>query len=294
VNGIPGGERFARVEPIRKGQSGDRKYRVETDEGEALLVRIGDAAEFARKKAEYEMLERAFSAGVPTPRPLGFGLCADKNTYAIVDWCEGIDAEALLPSLTASERRALGEKSGALLRLLHLLPAPDGVEPWSIRFRRKVAARVEAYDAMPERLLGADLIRDYLTARQSLLDKRPQTFNHGDYNAGNLIVASGGAVRAIDFNAYNGGYGDPWWELDADADPDYLNGQLAGYFAGNPPYDYFPMCAYYAAYGALAALCDALSGESGAPEDGVLSLERVLAWFDGMRADVPSWYHPIT
>lgn len=294
MKGVPGADRFVRIEPIQKGQSGDKKYRVVTDEGEALLVRIGNAAEYERKKAEYEMLARAFSAGVPTPQPMGFGLCADGYSYAIVSWHAGTDAEELLPSLTPGARYALGVQSGALLKRLHVLPAPEDAEPWGVRFRRKVRARVEAYDAMGETLPGGNLVRNSLIAREALLDARPQTFNHGDYNAGNLIVDLNGVVSVIDFNAYNGGYGDPWWELGADSDESYLNGQLAGYFDGNPPPDFFPLCAYYAAYGALAALMDTRAGEYGTPADGIEHLERVLVWFDGMRKDVPAWYRPLT
>lgn len=290
---VPGSERFVRIVPIRKGQSDDKKYRVTTDRGETLLVRIGNAAEYARKRAGYRMLTRAFSAGVPTPCPLDFGLCADgQHTYAITGWCAGTDAETLLPLLSPRARHALGVKSGTLLRLLHGLSAPKDAEEWNIRFRRKVESRIATYEAMPDRSPGGEIIRDYLGTHQSLLDDRPQTFNHGDFNAGNLVVGFDGAVRVIDFNAYNGGYGDPWWELGADSDPDYLSGQLAGYFAGNPPHAYFRMCAYYAAYGALAAVCDSSSGEYGTPADGREHLKRVLCWFDGMRTDVPAWYRP--
>ena len=293
MTGIPGADHFTQTEVIRKGQSGDEKYRVATDAGTFLLVRICSQAESGRKKAEYDMLARAFAAGVPTPRPVDFGLRADGSAYAIVSWCEGTDAEALLPARTPRARWELGKKSGALLRLIHGIPAPGNPEAWGTRFRRKVMARVDACDAMQDRHPGADILRNFLLTRQSLLDERPQTFNHGDFNAGNLIVAPDGTMRAIDFNAYNDGYGDPWWELGESDDPDYLNGQIAGYFEDETPRAYFPLCAYYAAYGALAAACDTRAGEYGTPEDGIARLERALAWFDGMRAEVPAWYRPL-
>lgn len=291
-DGIPGADRFTEIVAISKGQSGDEKYHVSTDAGTFLLVRIGSAAESPRKKAEYDMLARAFAAGVPTPRPVEFGLRMDGSACAITSWCEGTDAEALLPALTPHGRRALGEKSGALLRPIHRIPAPENAEPWGVRFRRKLMSRISAYDAMPDKHPGTELVRAFLLAHQSLLDDRPQTFNHGDFNAGNLIVAPDGTMRAIDFNAFGGGCGDPWWELGESDDPDYLNGQIAGYFGGETPRAYFPLCAYYAAYGALAAVCDTRAGEYGTPADGIARLERALACFDGMRAEVPTWYRP--
>lgn len=294
MTGIPGSDRFIEVTPVLKGQSGDRKYRVKTGAGESLLLRVGGRSEYERKKAEYEMLERAHAAGIPTPCPVEFGVCANGDPYAILGWREGTDAERLLPRLPREARFALGVQSGALLRQLHALPAPTDAAAWAERFRRKIAARAEAYAALPENHPGADPVRDCLLSRQNLLDARPQSFNHGDYSAGNLIVSPGGKLSVIDFNAYNGGYGDPWWELGQDADGDYLNGQLAGYFEGNPPPGYFPLCAYYAAYGALAAVCDTRAGEYGTPAEGIEHLERVLSWFDNMRGDVPAWYRPVT
>ncbi len=280
--GVHGAEHFVEIAWITKGQSADRKYRILTDGGEKLLVRIGDAVESDRKKAEYTMLSRADAAGIPTQRPLAFGYCADGRTYAVVGWCAGTDTEALLPSLNAQKRYDLGRKAGALLRRLHEMPAPDGVEPWGIRFRRKVQSRIESFDQMQEAPTKGAVMRDYLLAHQALLDARPQTFNHGDYNAGNLIVAPDGTMRVIDFNAYHGGFGDPWWELGENEDEDFLRGQLVGYFPDGVPRDFYPLCAYYAAYGALAALCDA-------PAEGTAQIDRVCAWFDGLHTDIPTW-----
>ena len=52
---IPGYEKFIKTEPLNKGWSSDRKYIIKTAEGEKLLLRIADIAEYDRKKAEYNM-----------------------------------------------------------------------------------------------------------------------------------------------------------------------------------------------------------------------------------------------
>ncbi|MGI5899796.1 MAG: phosphotransferase [Christensenellales bacterium] len=77
---IPSNDSFAKIEPITKGWSGDKKYRVETADGRQMLLRVSDIAELDRKKAEYEMMERVYNHGILTPPPIEFGLCDDGRT----------------------------------------------------------------------------------------------------------------------------------------------------------------------------------------------------------------------
>ncbi|MHC1694151.1 MAG: aminoglycoside phosphotransferase family protein [Eubacteriales bacterium] len=107
----------------------------------------------------------------------------------------------------------LGMKAGQLLRKLHSLPAPENTEPWGVRFRRKVDTRIDFYTHHPIKSDNADMVIRYLTDNQTLLDSRPQTFNHGDFNTTNLFVSPDGEVGIIDFNYFNSDHGDPWWEF---------------------------------------------------------------------------------
>ena len=49
---IRGFDNFVKVEPIEKGWSEDKKYYVETSDGQRMLLRVSDIAEHDRKKAE--------------------------------------------------------------------------------------------------------------------------------------------------------------------------------------------------------------------------------------------------
>jgi len=66
---------FKKVEPINKGISGDKKYCVETDNGERLLLRVADMAEYDHKKVEFERMQLTAAHGIPMPRPVDFGIC---------------------------------------------------------------------------------------------------------------------------------------------------------------------------------------------------------------------------
>ena len=296
--GIPNSERFARVEPLEKGLSNDRKYCIETVDRQKLLLRVADIAEYERKKAEYGMLERVARLGVPMTRPIAFGLCEDgRRVYLLLTWCEGEDAEEALPRLPESEHDALGTKAGQLLKTLHTLPAPEDAEPWGIRFRRKVEGRVRFYRENLEASEDCDCLIRFLQDHQTWLDGRPQCFNHGDYNLSNLIVTPDRQIGIIDFNAYNAGSGDPWWEFCSTGwskpfHSHFHAGMINGYFQGNPPEDFFRFLAYYYAYGALVSVYEAYVMDEVDPEDGQRHVRLVLEWFDGFRRFIPAWYAP--
>jgi len=296
---IPGYEGFVKIEPIAKGWSGDKKYYVEAADGRRMFLRVSDKKEFARKKAEYEMMERVYNIGVLTPQPLRFGLCGNgKYVYSLFGWIDGKDAETAMAHMNEQERYALGTKAGELLRRIHTLPAPEGAEPGDIRFRREVTMCIDLYNEHHLQSENGKKVIQFLRDKQNVLHSRPQTFCHGDFQIENLIVTPGGDVGAIDFNCCNLGYGDPWREFihlpcgkETPAQFLFLSGMINGYFQNSPPHDFFVMLSYYFAWDALAALCFTFIGwELHPPEDGRRHMENVLRWFDDMSNPVPSWY----
>ena len=294
---IPNCGAFAALTPLDKGWSPDEKYRVETCDGKRLLLRVADIDRYDDKKTAYAMMERAAALGVPMSLPVDFGVCGGgKNVYMLLTWLDGVDAEELLPGLSRAERYALGTKAGELLRTFHTLPAPDDAKPWGERFRRKLEERIGFYNANPVKCANGDKLIRFLTDNQGLLDNRPQTFHHGDFNASNLIVLPDGRIGAIDFNAFNSDHGDPWWELcftewGVEPDASFYSGLYDGYFTPEtPPRGFFVTLRYYFAYDALAALCDTSEGVQGEPEDGRRHAENVLRWFSDMKEIIPEWY----
>jgi len=293
---IPGYASFVKIEPLTKGASGDKKFYIETADSRRLFLRVSGIAEHDRKKTEYEMMELVHNHGVLTPQPLGFGVCGGgKSVYSLSGWLDGKDADVAWPDMSETNRYALGLKAGEMLRKIHALPAPENAEPWETWFYRKVQSRIDFYNANPVKSESGDIIVRYLQEHKHLLNNRPQTFNHGDYTIVNLLIMPDGQVGVIDFNAYNKGYGDPWWEFDPtnwgnELNIRFYNGFIKGYFDGEPPDEFFIMLSYYLAYRALADFCDISSGIYGSPEEGMLCLNNVLRWFDNMQNPVPSWY----
>ena len=289
---------IVKSEPILKGWSEDKKYCVTTTDGQRLLLRVSDISEYERKKAEFSMMERAYNHGVCTSRPIEFGLCdGDKSVYQLSEWLDGEDGEVAHSKMSDKEKYNLGVKAGELLRKIHTLPVPDDAEPWNEWFiRKKVQPRMDFYNTNPDiQSENSYIIVQYLQNNKHLLNGRPQTFCHGDFNKSNLMIMQNGQIAVIDFNNYNKDHGDPWWEFDfvnwgGEPNPYYCTGLIKGYFGGEPPHKFFEIISYYIAYDAIGALCDTSLGNQGEPEEGWLHVKNSLLWLDNFKKSTPKWY----
>ena len=202
---------FTKIEPVNKGWSSDKKYYIEAADGRRLLLRVADIFEYDRKKTEFEMMKQVPALGVSMSQPVDFGICDNgTSVYSLLTWCDGEDAEVVLPRLTETEQYMLGVKSGEMLRKLHSIPAPKKQEEWSCRFNRKTSNKIEKYKACGMKFDGDDKIIGYIENNRYLLSGRPQCYQHGDYHVGNMIISPDNTLSIIDFNRPY--FGDPWEE----------------------------------------------------------------------------------
>lgn len=120
---------FKKIEPVNKGWSNDKKYYIETLAGKKLLLRVADISEYAAKKTEFENMKQVAALDVPMSKPLDFGTCDNgKSVYSLLTWCDGEDAESVLPKYSEIEQYMLGFESGKILRVIHSIPAPKEQE----------------------------------------------------------------------------------------------------------------------------------------------------------------------
>ena len=126
-----------------------------------------------------------------------------------------------------------------------------------------------------------------------LLKNRPQSYQHGDYHIGNMMVDQDGKLTIIDFDRDD--FGDPWEEFNrivwcAQAAPAFASGMVDGYFEGNVSMDFWHLLALYICSNTLGSLPWALA--FGEEEIHVMQnqAQQVLAWYDGMKNVVPTWY----
>jgi len=284
-------ERFITTDPIKKGWSDDKKYRVIDASGTRYLLRISPLARREHRKALFEMLKRVSAMGVPICESIEFGTCTD-GVYLLQSWIDGEDIESVLPSLPEATQYALGVKSGELVRKLHNIPAPESQEDWAVRFNRKVTRNIHKYRECGLRFTGDEHILKYIEQNRHLLENRPQCFQHGDYHVGNMMLERD-ELTIIDFDRYD--FGDPWEEFNrivwsAAASPLFATGQLRSYFGGEPPLEFFKLLAFYISSNTISCLPWAISFGQSEINTAMQQTADVLNWFDNMRNPVPIWY----
>jgi aminoglycoside phosphotransferase (APT) family kinase protein len=292
--GIKNEHIFEIIKPITKGWSSDKKYYIETVTGEKLLLRTADHSEYEMKKNEIEMMKRLAGRGLPISQPIDFGMCDSGNSvYTLYTWCDGEDAEIVLSKLTDTEQYELGLTSGRVLKEIHSIPAPVDQEDWERKFNRKADSKIKQYNDCDIKIENGDRIIAFIEANRHLLRDRPQSFHHGDYHVGNMVISPERKLSIIDFNRHD--FGDPWEEFNrivwsASVSPHFATGQLNGYFNGRPPEEFFKLMAFYISSNMLSSVPWAVS--FGEEEVGVMmdQAKEVMRWFEGMDNPVPTWY----
>lgn len=284
--------RFITKGLIDKGWSEDKKYCVTDEQGKRFLLRVSPIEQYDRKKSEYELMCQVAALGVPMCRPLEFGRSSE-GVYSIQTWIDGVDAEETIPSQTEEEQYAYGFEAGKILKIIHTIPAPEGMEDWEIYFNRKLDRKIKMYEACPIKYENGQAFMDYINAHRHLLSCRPRTYQHGDYHIGNMMIGNDRQLYVIDFNRSD--FGDPWEEFNrivwcAQAAPLFATGMVNGYFGNHVPMAFWELLALYISSNTLSSLPWAIPfGES---EVRVMlnQAKDVLHWYDYMTKSVPTWY----
>ena len=278
--------------PVDKGWSGDKKYCAVTGDGSKYLLRVSPADRLERKKREYQNMERVASLGIPMCLPVEFGVC-EEGVYSIQTWIEGEDAEALISALPTEKQYAYGLEAGRILGKIHSIPAPPDAPAWGSRFQAKIDRKIAMYESCPLKYENGEAFLRFIAQNRHLLWDRPQSYQHGDYHIGNMMVDTAGKLVIIDFDRDD--YGDPWEEFNrivwcAQAAPGFASGMVDGYFDSEVPMEFWSLLALYISSNTLSSLPWAVS--FGEREIRVMreQARQVLCWYQGMNSVVPAWY----
>ena len=281
--------------PINKGWSGDQKYRAVTSDGSVYLLRIAAPERSERTKRGFAQMQRVAELGIPMCLPVEFGTC-DEGVYSLQSFIDGFDAEQFIPTLPPEKQYAYGNDAWRILAKLHTLPAPADAPDWESRFNAKIDRKIAMYRACPLKYDVDEPLLDYIAANRHLLSGRPQSYQHGDYHIGNMMVDRAGQLVIIDFDRDD--YGDPWEEFNrivwcAQATPAFASGMVDGYFGGSVPIEFWRLLALYISSNTLSSLPWAVP--FGEREITVMKKQQaeVLAWYDNMKNPIPAWYRPI-
>lgn len=285
-------EEIVSRKPVEKGWSGDKKYCATTKDGKKYLLRITSQERAHRFHLCYLRMQEVASLGIPMCLPVEFGEC-DEGTYAIHSWIDGVDAEEYIPTLSKEKQYQYGLDAGRILRKLHSLPAPLDAPDWEDRFNAKIDRKLQMYENCQLKYENGEPFICYIESNRHLLKGRPQTYQHGDYHIGNMMIDQNGILTVIDFDRDD--FGDPWEEFNrivwcAQAAPAFASGMVDGYFNDQVPVNFWKLLALYIASNTLSSLPWAIP--FGEKEIQVMRKQavQVLAWYDDMKNVVPAWY----
>ncbi len=280
--------------PIDKGWSGDQKYCICTGDGHKYLLRISPMEQLERKRREYENMGKVAGLGIPMCLPVEFGSCQE-GVYTILSWIDGVDAEAAIMALDAAAQYRYGLEAGRILAKIHSIPAPANAPDWEIRFNAKIDRKITMYENCPLKYEGGDAFLGYWAEHRCLLKNRPQSYQHGDYHIGNMMIDKSGKLTVIDFEKQD--VGDPWEEFNrivwcAQAAPAFASGMVDGYLGVSVPMEFWKLLALYIASNTLSSLPWAIP--FGADEIQVMRKQAadILGWYHDMKQVVPGWYQP--
>ena len=280
-------------EPVEKGWSSDRKYRAETADGKRYLLRLSAADRLERKRREFDMMGKVAMLDIPMCLPIEFGICED-GCYSIQSWIDGVDADDAVASMNAAEQYRYGLDAGCILRKIHTIPAPVDAPDWTDRFNAKIDRKIAMYENCELKYdCGGEAFLRYIEENRHLLAGRPQSYQHGDYHIGNMMIDRSGTLTIIDFERDD--FGDPWEEFNrivwcAQSAPAFASGMVDGYFNGDAPLEFWKLLALYISSNTLSSLPWAIPFGEGEIRVMQEQAAQVMEWYDGMKQVVPSWY----
>ena len=279
--------------PIDKGWSGDQKFCAVTKDGGKYLLRISSPDRMERKCREFDKMHEVAKLGIPMCLPIEFGTC-EEGVYSIQSWIDGEDAEEKIAEMNRAEQYRYGLDAGRILAKIHTIPAPIDAPNWESRFNAKIDRKITMYENCELKYeAGSDAFMQYIAENRYLLHGRPQSYQHGDYHIGNMMIDSDGVLTVIDFDRDD--YGDPWEEFNrivwcAQTAPAFASGMVDGYFSDEVPIEFWRLLALYICSNTLSSLPWAVA--FGEKEIQVMQNQasQVLEWYDGMKNAVPTWY----
>ena len=285
---------FVSKEPINKGWSGDRKYKVTDKSGNTYLYRVAPAYKYERKKAEFEYMQEVARLNIPMCLPIECGQNED-GAYLLQSFIDGYDAEDAIIEMPKRQIYEYGIDAGETLKRIHSISAPLDAPDWESRFNAKIDRKLKAYAESPLKYENGEgeLFIEYIETHRHLLKNRPQACHHGDYHIGNMMIGKDGKLYIIDFDKRD--FGDPWEEFNrivwcAQASPYFSSGMVDGYFDGQPPIDFWQLLALYISSNTLSSLPWAIPFGDMEIKTMRNQAKEVISWYNGMKTVVPSWY----
>lgn len=236
------------MKELSKGFSEDKKYVVTLVNDEKVLLRVGSAHTYERKKVEFQILHEMQKCNVHAPKPIEIGLL-EEACYSIVSYVEGEDAKIALLACTPAEQYNIGVQAGEDLARMHTYEAPKEIGVWYERAMAKHRRYLDEYEKCGVTIEQDEKIIRFIDTYAHYLENRPNRFQHDDFHLENIIVKDNAYAGIIDFDGYD--WGDPLHDFvkialfAREISIPYCIGQIDGYFQGEIPDNFWILYSVY-------------------------------------------------
>lgn len=163
---------FSRMEEVRAGWSGDRKYHAWDNGAQEYFLRLSPPEKWEKAQRAFALQKKAFQLGLPVSEPLELTQ-EDGQVRFVERWLSGRMAEDALPALPQEEQYRLGR----VLRALHGCPAPVEAEDWESRFNKKLDRKIQVYRECPLQYQNGEAFIQYMEENRGLLRGGPSAPN---------------------------------------------------------------------------------------------------------------------
>lgn len=283
-------------EKIIKGWSSDEKYKIETSDGQFLLLRISDISAYDYKKKEFEIVQKYSKLGFAMSNPVDFGICNNgKSCYMLLTYVEGKDLEEALSQLSEKEQYLLGREAGKILNKIHSIPIDECDIPTKTKRERKLFQLSRYEEATHLRVENDEQVIEFVKNNIDLIWKQNPVYQHGDFHPGNLIYMNDGKIGVIDFNRWE--VGDPYEEFyklesfGTEISIPYSIGQIDAYFDNEIPNDFWGALAVYCAHATLFSIKWAEQFGQEDVDGMVERCKRAFENYDNFNSIIPKWYN---
>ena len=292
LRGVPGAADWRKVRPASPVGPHDETYEILTHSGRHLLLCAADAGRAEEQYAAFNRLERFQALGFPMPRPVDFGLTGG-HVYQLLTWVEGERLTAALPGLPDATQYRLGQDAGRALAAIHSVPLEPGERAAASREASRRLSMLNRYRFCGARMAGDEAVLRFVSRR--VTPPRRLACLHGGFHTGSMVITPEGKLGLVDLGRSLAG--DRWQDFESAQAVSvlhslpFVNGQLDGYFGGEPPAEFWEAFAYHTACGALARIEWAARRAPGEVRRMQLRYAQAVRDFRGFTpCEPPRWY----
>ncbi len=221
----------------------------------------------------------------------------DNHFYTLLSYIEGIDAEFNINNYSEYEQYQLGLKAGKVLKEIHSTTIENKNIDWASNYDNNVRNIIQKYEELildnsKYKVDNFKIVKNILLNESYRIYNRDIVLCHGDFHLGNMLIDNGD-LYVIDFGSSS--LEDPYEEYDRFAftlrrSIPFANGQIHGYFNGNPDEEFFNLIRYYTCRNYIASITWSIPFGDKEVQVAMENINLIDNYYDDFKLTIPNYY----